>query len=323
VSVLSEFRESRLFKAIADISVVHWLVTIVPGLVSGTAAAMHGRPLETVILYFVGLSALMLVVLQFGGLAWAKYWPKINQNAADASPYKLWGLIIPGMALIVMLGVGWLAKPKPSATSTGATVATNNGASAPQPSQQPRGDTPPQQSAQAAQSPSATHSRPTKKHKRRNDSSETASEITKPAAETQPTQQDNSVHVENGSKIEQHSTGDCSPNIIGGSAKVNCGPPAAQCLVTRTSANVPIDGLFDSSFAVSIVSGHPVGIQMSASGQYVVGITLSIIKDKPAQVVGHSKDPDTLIFETISAGDYLVVVHSSQQDDTALHCEER
>jgi hypothetical protein len=36
--------------------------------------------------------------------------------------------------------------------------------------------------------------------------------------------QDNSVHL-NGSKIEQQSSGDCSPNIVGGSPTVNCGPP--------------------------------------------------------------------------------------------------
>jgi hypothetical protein len=32
------------------------------------------------------------------------------------------------------------------------------------------------------------------------------------------------VHVEKGSKIELQSNGDCSPNIIGGSNTVNCGP---------------------------------------------------------------------------------------------------
>jgi hypothetical protein len=38
-------------------------------------------------------------------------------------------------------------------------------------------------------------------------------------------QQDNSVHVEHGGKIEMQSSGDCSPNIVGGSNSVNCGPP--------------------------------------------------------------------------------------------------
>jgi len=39
-----------------------------------------------------------------------------------------------------------------------------------------------------------------------------------------PIPQDNSVHVEHGSKIEQQSSGDCSPNMIGGSSTVNCAP---------------------------------------------------------------------------------------------------
>lgn len=36
---------------------------------------------------------------------------------------------------------------------------------------------------------------------------------------------DNSVHIGNRAKVEQQSSGDCSPNIIGGSNTVNCGPP--------------------------------------------------------------------------------------------------
>jgi hypothetical protein len=37
--------------------------------------------------------------------------------------------------------------------------------------------------------------------------------------------QDNSVHVESGGVIQQQSGGNCSPNIVGGSNTVNCGPP--------------------------------------------------------------------------------------------------
>jgi hypothetical protein len=36
--------------------------------------------------------------------------------------------------------------------------------------------------------------------------------------------QDNSVHMDHGSKIEQQSNGDCSPNMVGGGT-VNCAPP--------------------------------------------------------------------------------------------------
>ena len=36
--------------------------------------------------------------------------------------------------------------------------------------------------------------------------------------------QDNSVHIGGGAKVEQNSSGNCSPNMIGGSGTVNCGP---------------------------------------------------------------------------------------------------
>src|SRR5258706_9081007 len=36
---------------------------------------------------------------------------------------------------------------------------------------------------------------------------------------------DNSVHIGPGAKVDQSSTGPCSPNIIGGSPTVNCAPP--------------------------------------------------------------------------------------------------
>jgi len=37
--------------------------------------------------------------------------------------------------------------------------------------------------------------------------------------------QDNSVHIGEGAKVDQNSNGLCSPNIVGGSSTVNCGPP--------------------------------------------------------------------------------------------------
>lgn len=116
MTVLSELRESRLFKAIADISVVHWFFTVVPGLITGVEAAMHGKPLEIVIAYFVGVSALMLVVLHYGALAWAKYFSTIKPEGRDQPAGKLWRIIIPAVALAVMLGLGYVAKPKSTST---------------------------------------------------------------------------------------------------------------------------------------------------------------------------------------------------------------
>jgi hypothetical protein len=42
------------------------------------------------------------------------------------------------------------------------------------------------------------------------------------------TQQDNSVHIGKDAFLAQKSTGDCSPNIVGGSNTVNCGPPVQK-----------------------------------------------------------------------------------------------
>ncbi|MGA8500025.1 MAG: hypothetical protein WB683_00620 [Candidatus Sulfotelmatobacter sp.] len=40
--------------------------------------------------------------------------------------------------------------------------------------------------------------------------------------------QDNSVHIDGGATVDQRSTGDCSPNIIGASNTVNCGAAATE-----------------------------------------------------------------------------------------------
>jgi len=45
-----------------------------------------------------------------------------------------------------------------------------------------------------------------------------------PKPTPQQTQQDNSVHLGEGAEIDQQSKGSCSPNIVGGSNTVNCGP---------------------------------------------------------------------------------------------------
>lgn len=57
----------------------------------------------------------------------------------------------------------------------------------------------------------------------------------KPIVPKPPVQQDNSVHLENGSKLEMQSSGDCSPNIVGGSNTVNCGPPPPPTLSLKFS----------------------------------------------------------------------------------------
>lgn len=124
MTLLTKVRESKLFKAIADISVVHWVITVVPGLVSGIEAAMHGTPLETIILYFLAVSALMLVLLHFGGLAWAKYSPTVRELTAG-QPRNLWRLIVPLGALFIVLGANWLIRRKVATAPTLANLTTS------------------------------------------------------------------------------------------------------------------------------------------------------------------------------------------------------
>lgn len=67
------------------------------------------------------------------------------------------------------------------------------------------------QLAQTPQSPQTVPARPAKPMPK------LRSKITQP-------QQDNSVHVDNGSKLDLQSNGNCSPNIVGGSNTVTCTP---------------------------------------------------------------------------------------------------
>jgi hypothetical protein len=158
VTILSELRESRLFKAIADISVVHWLFTVVPGLITGIEAAMHGKPLEIVIAYFAGLSALMLVVLHYGALAWAKYFSKIKPEGAHQPAGKLWRMIIPAVALAVILGLGYLAKPKSTSTISSAPTAKDESLPASTPAPQSVTDQQKSTSTQASDTPERSES---------------------------------------------------------------------------------------------------------------------------------------------------------------------
>src|SRR5260370_40898486 len=54
----------------------------------------------------------MLVVLHYGALAWAKYFPKMRQGVANQPANRLWRLVIPAVALAIILGVGYLVKSK-------------------------------------------------------------------------------------------------------------------------------------------------------------------------------------------------------------------
>jgi hypothetical protein len=78
--------------------------------------------------------------------------------------------------------------------------------------------------------------------------------------------QDNSVHL-NGSKIEQESSGDCSPNIVGGSTTVNCAPKP-QAMFTGGPNSQLEHNLFIGNVAVGIPIFHTDG---SAEGNTFAG----------------------------------------------------
>lgn len=72
-SPLSAIRESKVFKAIADISVVHWCWSVVPGIGVGIGAAMRGSPLYLIVLVGLFATALTVVIIH--------YWPKPKRSA--------------------------------------------------------------------------------------------------------------------------------------------------------------------------------------------------------------------------------------------------
>jgi hypothetical protein len=66
-------------------------------------------------------------------------------------------------------------------------------------------------------------------------------------------QQDNSVHIGKYASLPQNSTGNCSPNIVGGSNTVNCSPPAQKSgleltvsLVGATAPAIVVDNQTDN-----------------------------------------------------------------------------
>jgi hypothetical protein len=70
--MLAEIRESRAYKLLGDISLIHWIIGVTPGLVSGVLAVTHGKSLEDVILYFTVASAATLIAFHYGIVLWNK-----------------------------------------------------------------------------------------------------------------------------------------------------------------------------------------------------------------------------------------------------------
>jgi hypothetical protein len=69
VFVFEKLRDSKTWKAIADIHVTHWIISGCISAVPAITGALHGQRLENVILYFCGAFALTMVGLR----QWSKY----------------------------------------------------------------------------------------------------------------------------------------------------------------------------------------------------------------------------------------------------------
>ena len=82
--------------------------------------------------------------------------------------------------------------------------------------------------------------------------------------------QDSSVHISSGAVVEQNGKGDCSPNIIGGSNTVICGPPPPAPLHINWAVS-PIqttDGMpYQSRVTISVdAKMSPVAIAIKCDG---------------------------------------------------------
>jgi hypothetical protein len=125
VSMLAEFRESKLFKLISDISVIHWFFTVIPGVFAAAEAVLHGKPPEIVILFFFGVCACVFVALHYGGKVWTTYIAPIQKETMDKMPGSLKRLFIPVVALLLVVVFSLWPKSKTADTKPPNTKTTS------------------------------------------------------------------------------------------------------------------------------------------------------------------------------------------------------
>jgi hypothetical protein len=140
-----------------------------------------------------------------------------------------------------------------------------------------------------------------------------------------PTQSapDNSVHVDKGSKIEQQSSGDCSPNMIGGSNTITCGDIPPHITVTKLDSTVPDV----SRFKVDVETKRPILLHIKATGSDFID-SLGIDDVRPPGQGGKAffgssmKGPNYYEedFRDIESGSYIGLVRATQTADINLEC---
>jgi hypothetical protein len=99
--------------------------------------------------------------------------------------------------------------------------------------------------------------------------------------------QDNSVHMGDGAALDQNSNGDCSPNIVGGSNTVNCGPPPPHIEWSQVAGDPLSDG--KKTVVVSLKTDHsieiPAFIAECSSPCSFVGVSVNGGYMQPASLV--------------------------------------
>jgi hypothetical protein len=113
--------------------------------------------------------------------------------------------------------------------------------------------------------------------------------------------QDNSVHLEHGSKIEQQSNGDCSPNMIGSGNTNNCNQPPRVIASVQTQEktgdpDVPWENHFTLASTGIIQTGD---LRLKCNGPV---IRAGISRINPAELITGSNGPDpndanTVVYE--------------------------
>ncbi len=112
MTIVQNIRDSKVFKLIADISVVHWIVTVGPGVCASVVAATHGKSLEDVLLYFFLIFAAASFLVYYSELLYGK-WKASRGTVEQETRYrnKNWGLAVPLLALVVVFGAWFVNKP--------------------------------------------------------------------------------------------------------------------------------------------------------------------------------------------------------------------
>jgi hypothetical protein len=97
-----------VWKLIGDLSVFHWIITITPGLVAAIAGRLHGMPLEVAVLWFVGISALVVIILSY-----------LKKPSGQRPRY--WRLAFPVGAVVLLITLPLFVREKAGVTVAEAT----------------------------------------------------------------------------------------------------------------------------------------------------------------------------------------------------------